>query len=204
MDVAHHRGALADRGRAALRRARSDVARREDAGNAGREDVLGVRGGSGEDEAVVIAGHGVAEPVCARARAEEEEQERERQALAALERDRVEVRDRSEIGELHGAHGRLDGVTLKDGTLLPVKFLFMFLGAVPCTDWLADTIARDTNGFVLTGDAAGQRSILYTSVRGVFAGGVVRSGSVKRCATAVGEGAMVVRFVHERMTGVPA
>jgi thioredoxin reductase (NADPH) len=121
-----------------------------------------------------------------------------------LARYGVEVRDRSEIGELHGAHGRLDGVTLKDGALLPVKFLFMFLGAVPCTDWLADTIARDANGFVLTGDAAGQRSILDTSVPGVFAVGDARSGSVKRCATAVGEGAMVVRFVHERMSGVPA
>jgi thioredoxin reductase (NADPH) len=121
-----------------------------------------------------------------------------------LARYGVEVRDRSEIGELHGAHGRLDGVTLKDGALLPVKFLFMFLGALPCTDWLADTIARDTNGFVLTGDAAGQRSILDTSVPGVFAVGDVRSGSVKRCATAVGEGAMVVRFVHDRMAGVPA
>jgi thioredoxin reductase (NADPH) len=80
----------------------------------------------------------------------------------------------------------------------------MFLGALPCTDWLADTIARDTNGFVLTGDAAGQRSILDTSVPGVFAVGDARSGSVKRCATAVGEGAMVVRFVHDRMAGVPA
>jgi thioredoxin reductase (NADPH) len=121
-----------------------------------------------------------------------------------LARYGVEVRDRSEIDELHGAYGRLDGVTLKDGALLPVRFLFMFLGALPCTDWLADTIARDPNGFVLTGDAAGQRSILDTSVAGVFAVGDVRSGSVKRCATAVGEGAMVVRFVHERMTGVPA
>ena len=100
--------------------------------------------------------------------------------------------------------GRLDGVTLKDGALLPVKFLFMFLGAQPCTDWLGDAIARDANGFVLTADAAGQRRILDTSVSGVFAVGDVRSGSVKRCATAVGEGAMVVRFVHERMTGVPA
>ncbi len=120
-----------------------------------------------------------------------------------LARYGVEVRDRSEIGELHGAHGRLDGVTLKDGALLPVRFLFMFLGALPCTDWLGDTIARDANGFVVTGDAAGRR-ILETSVAGVFAVGDVRSESVKRCATAVGEGAMVVRFVHERMTGVPA
>jgi thioredoxin reductase (NADPH) len=120
-----------------------------------------------------------------------------------LARYGVEVRDRSEIVELHGAQGRLDGVTLKDGAQLPVRFLFFFLGALPCTDWLGDTIARDANGFVLTGDAAGQRRILDTSVPGVFAVGDVRSGSVKRCATAVGEGAMVVRFVHERMTGVP-
>jgi hypothetical protein len=70
----------------------------------------------------------------------------------------------------------------------------------PC----GDPIARDANGFVLTGDAAGHRRILDTSVPGVFAVGDVRSGSVKRCATAVGEGAMVVHFVHERMTGVPA
>jgi len=124
--------------------------------------------------------------------------------IGDLARYGVEVRDRSEIGELHGAHGQLDGVTLKDGARLPVKFLFMFLGALPCTDWLGDPIARDANGFVLTGDAAGRPRILDTSVPGVFAVGDVRSGSVKRCATAVGEGAMVVRFVHERMTGVPA
>ena len=49
--------------------------------------------------------------------------------IAELDRYGVEVRDRSEIAELHGEHGRLDGVTLKDGTRLPVKFAFMFLGA---------------------------------------------------------------------------
>jgi thioredoxin reductase (NADPH) len=121
-----------------------------------------------------------------------------------LDRYGVEVRDRSEIGELHGEQGRLDGVTLKDGMPLPLHFLFVFFGALPCTDWLGDVVARDANGFVLTGDDAGARRLLETSVPAVFAVGDVRSGSVKRCATAVGEGAMVVRFVHERMTGVPA
>ncbi len=53
-------------------------------------------------------------------------------------------------------------------------------------------------------DEAGSENLLETSVPGVFAVGDVRSGSVKRCATAVGEGAMVVRFVHERLSGVPA
>ena len=124
--------------------------------------------------------------------------------IAELERYGVAVRDRSEIFELHGSGGRLEAVTLADGDRLPVGFLFLFLGASPCTDWLGDTVARDDHGFVLTGDAAGAEGLLETSVRGVYAVGDVRSGSVKRCATAVGEGAMVVRFVHERMSGVPA
>ena len=75
------------------------------------------------------------------------------------------------------------------------------------TRWMkaiGDTVARDEKGFVYTGTAAGADSLLETSVPGVFAVGDVRSGSIKRCATAVGEGAMVVRFVHEAMTGVPA
>jgi len=57
---------------------------------------------------------------------------------------------------------------------------------------------------VLTGADAGGGYLLETSVPGIYAAGDVRSGSVKRCATAVGEGAMVVRFVHERLSGVPA
>jgi thioredoxin reductase (NADPH) len=119
--------------------------------------------------------------------------------ISDLARFNVEVRDRTEISELHGENGHLDGVTLKDKTRLPMKFAFMFLGASPCTEWLGDTVARDANGFVLTGADAGRTDILETSVPGVFAAGDARSGSIKRCATAVGEGAMVVRFVHERL-----
>jgi thioredoxin reductase (NADPH) len=88
-----------------------------------------------------------------------------------------------------------------DGERIPLSYLFLFLGAVPCTDWLAGTLALDDDGFVVTGPQAGAEGILETSVPGVFAVGDVRSGSVKRCATAVGEGAMVVRFVHERFAG---
>jgi thioredoxin reductase (NADPH) len=120
--------------------------------------------------------------------------------IAELDRYGVEVRDHSEIAELHGEHGQLDGVTLKDGARLAVRSAFMFLGATPCTDWLDDTVARDEHGFLVTGGTG----LLEASVPGVFAVGDVRSGSVKRCATAVGEGAMVVRFVHERMPAVPA
>ena len=111
----------------------------------------------------------------------------------------VTVRDRSEIATLHGADGRLDAVTLTDGSRVELRFLFLFLGASPCTEWLDDTVARDEHGFVLTGAAAGADGLLETSVPGVFAAGDVRSGSVKRCATAVGEGAMVVAYVHEWM-----
>ena len=76
---------------------------------------------------------------------------------------------------------------------------FLFLGAAPCTDWLDDIVARDPDGFVLTGPEAGAEGLLETSVPGVYAAGDVRAGSIKRCATAVGEGAAVVRFVHERL-----
>jgi thioredoxin reductase (NADPH) len=108
------------------------------------------------------------------------------------------------VAELHGLDGELEAVTLTDGEQLPFSFLFLFLGAAPCTDWLGDAVARDDKGFVLTGADAGADGLLETSVPGVYAAGDVRSGSVKRCATAVGEGAMVVRFVHERLSGVPA
>jgi thioredoxin reductase (NADPH) len=119
-----------------------------------------------------------------------------------LNRYGVVVRDRSEVGSLHGQGGRLEAVTLTDGTRLPFSFLFLFLGAVPCTDWLGDVVARDADGFILTGADAGADGLLETSVPGVYAAGDVRAGSTKRCATAVGEGATVVRFVHEHLSPV--
>jgi thioredoxin reductase (NADPH) len=113
-----------------------------------------------------------------------------------LDRYGVAVRDRSEIAALHGTDGQLEAVTLKGGERVPFSFLFLFLGARPCTDWLEDAVERDEDGFVLTGPAAGADDLLGTSVAGIFAAGDVRSGSTKRCATAVGEGAMAVQFVH--------
>jgi thioredoxin reductase (NADPH) len=116
-----------------------------------------------------------------------------------LERYGVAVRGRSEITALHGADGKLEAVTLASGERLPFGFLFLFLGALPCTDWLGDTVGRDENGFVLTGAAAGADRLLETTVPGVFAAGDARSGSTKRCATAVGEGAMAVQLVHAQL-----
>ena len=122
-----------------------------------------------------------------------------------LERYGVAVRDRSEIAALHGEDGRLEAVTLTDGERLPFSFLFLFLGAAPCTEWLGESVLRDEHGFVLTGAAANAEYLLETSLPGVFAAGDIRSGSTKRCAAAVGEGAMAVQFVHaRRAAGSPA
>jgi thioredoxin reductase (NADPH) len=79
------------------------------------------------------------------------------------------------------------------------SFLFLFLGALPCTDWLDDVVGRDDDGFVLTGAATDADNLLETTVPGVFAAGDVRSGSTKRCATAVGEGAWAVQLVHAHL-----
>jgi thioredoxin reductase (NADPH) len=124
--------------------------------------------------------------------------------IREVEKAGVAIRDRSEIAELHGGDGRLAAVTLTDGTHLPFSFLFLFLGAKPCTGWLADAVARHADGFVLTGEAAGSEHLLQTSVPGIFAAGDVRSGSTKRCAAAVGEGSMAVQFVHEHLATQPA
>jgi thioredoxin reductase (NADPH) len=76
--------------------------------------------------------------------------------------------------------------------------VFLFIGADPNTDWLTGSgIALDAKGFVLTGkDAGGSSAALESSVRGVFAIGDVRSGSIKRVAASVGEGAQVVAAIH--------
>jgi hypothetical protein len=84
----------------------------------------------------------------------------------------------------------------------------VFIGAQPATGWLAGQLAEDTRGFLLTGtgippaqlDDTGQMPLfLETSRPGIFAVGDVRSGSVKRAATAIGEGSMAVRLVFERL-----
>ena len=95
---------------------------------------------------------------------------------------------------------------------LPVAAMFVFIGQAPRTDWLGDLVKRDEAGFVVTGAdlaPAGQRPpgwrplreplLLETNVPGIFCAGDVRSNSVKRIASAVGEGAMAVRFVHQHL-----
>jgi thioredoxin reductase (NADPH) len=116
-----------------------------------------------------------------------------------LDRYGVRVRGRSEIETLHGSDGDLEAVGLKDGERLTLSYLFLFLGAEPCTDWLAGEVETDRRGFIVTGEAAGVDGLLETSVPGIFAAGDVRSGSIKRCATAAGEGATAIQLVHQRL-----
>ena len=121
----------------------------------------------------------------------------------------VEVLTRTEVLALRGA-GELRGVTAMvrdDGPReLDARALFVFIGADPHTQWLRGVVALDRSGFILTGRQAPadalpvpQRLPFETTVPGIFAVGDVRSGSIKRVASAVGEGSMAVRLVHEHL-----
>src|SRR6267143_5934735 len=115
----------------------------------------------------------------------------------------VEVLTQTEVTELEGSEGRLTAISWRSrkswgSVSRPIRHLFLFIGAEPNTDWLAGSgVALDPKGFVLTGaDSAENCRPLETSLPGVFAIGDVRSGSIKRVAAAVGEGAQVVAALH--------
>jgi thioredoxin reductase (NADPH) len=121
----------------------------------------------------------------------------------------VRVMFETEVRELEG-DAALEAVVAerrREGRVrIPAKAMFVFIGAVPHSAWLDGLVELDPDGFVLTGPAIGVRdadgrhcSILETSTPGVLAAGDVRSGSIKRVASAVGEGAMAVRLVHEHL-----
>jgi thioredoxin reductase (NADPH) len=119
--------------------------------------------------------------------------------------DSIEVMTHTEVRELVGDDdGTLEALVVEDNTTgvrrtLDARALFVFIGAEPCTPWLGEEIALDRKGFVLTGPDAGSASLLETSRPGVLAVGDVRSGSIKRVASAVGEGSMSVRLIHEHL-----
>ena len=165
----------------------------------GAERVAVVGGGNSAGQAAVWLARGGALVTLLHRRADLHETMSD-YLVRELERYAVAVRDRSEIAELHGTDGQLEAVTLKSGERLRFSFLFLFLGALPCTEWLDDAIARDDRGFILTGADAGAGNLLGTSLPGVLAAGDVRSGSTKRCATAVGEGAWSVQLVHAHLS----
>ena len=126
----------------------------------------------------------------------------------------IAVRTIDDVVEAHG-ETNLTALTIADAATgqretVPATALFIFIGAQPHTDWLAGVVARDERGFILAGpdlprDERGRPRgwpldrdpfLLETSVPGVFVAGDVRADSVKRVASAVGEGAMAVTLVH--------
>ncbi|MEM7615269.1 MAG: FAD-dependent oxidoreductase, partial [Pseudomonadota bacterium] len=124
--------------------------------------------------------------------------------LQRLENDpRITLHNHSEVTELRGENA-LSAVTLthrETGAETPIqtRALFIMIGAVPFTDWLGDRVKLDAQGFIETGESAGGRSAFETSCPGIYAIGDVRSGSVKRVASAVGEGSVVVSSVHQHI-----
>jgi thioredoxin reductase (NADPH) len=128
-----------------------------------------------------------------------------------IERSSVEVLLNTEVRELDG-QDTLERVIVEhtvsgERRRLPAKALFVFIGADPHTRWLAGRVALDRHGFVRTGPTTAgavgdghsprQPMLLETSLAGVLAVGDVRSSSIKRVASAVGEGAMAVNVAHE-------
>ena len=122
----------------------------------------------------------------------------------------VSIESRSQVVELSGDE-HLRTVQISDGegrvVARSVGGLFIMIGADPCTGWLRDAVQLDDRGFVLTGEDCGPNAsvpfnVFQTSLPGVFAVGDVRSGSVKRVASAVGEGSVVVRAIHVRLASL--
>jgi thioredoxin reductase (NADPH) len=134
--------------------------------------------------------------------------------------ERIRVLPRSSVVEVMGDTS-LEEITISDVATgdvrtMPAYALFVFIGAVPHTGWVAEVVERDSQGFILTGPDLvrdGRRPkgwsfdrdpfLLETSVPGIFAVGDVRRRSVKRIASAVGEGSMAVQFAHQYLGRVP-
>ncbi len=128
--------------------------------------------------------------------------------------DNIDVRLATDVMEVHGLH-RLEELTIRDrlrGVVerVPARLLLVLIGALPQTEWLAKAVECDEQGFIVTGgdvtsDVDRRPLRLETSMPGVFAAGDVRHGSVKRVASAVGEGAIAVQLIHEYLSaGAPA
>lgn len=131
--------------------------------------------------------------------------------------DKIVVRYHATISRLHGEQ-KLEAIDLRlsdtgESEHVEVSAVFVFIGAAPHTQWLADAVQRDAQGYVLSGrDLEGgvrpagwgltrEPFWLESSMPGVFVAGDVRHRSVKRVASAVGEGSMAIQFVHQHLMG---
>jgi thioredoxin reductase (NADPH) len=173
------------------------------------DPVIVVGGGNSAGQATVFLSQ-YTEIVRLMVRSDDLGRDMSRYLVERIERiPNVEVLLHTEVRELVG-DGGLRAVIAEDTwsgvrRAVDARALFVFIGADPHTRWLGDQIALDDKGFVLTGRDAtpcaedGPPLSLETSRPGVFAVGDVRSGSIKRVASAVGEGSMAVRLVHEHL-----
>jgi thioredoxin reductase (NADPH) len=134
-------------------------------------------------------------------------------------RENIEVRLNSSVVEAEG-EDHLERIVIKNTVsgeteIVLTQALFILIGAAPHTDWLEGVVERDERGFILAGPDLSKRGerpkgwkldrdpyLLETSVPGVFVAGDVRHGSIKRCASAVGEGSIAVQFVHQYLREV--
>jgi thioredoxin reductase (NADPH) len=131
----------------------------------------------------------------------------------------IQLWTHASVAEVHGGtHLEEISVLCSDTNKVervPASSMFIFIGALPRTDWLGDLVERDDRGFILTGpdlmwDGAHPKGwtlerdpfLLETNVPGVFAVGDVRHGSVKRVASGVGEGSVAVQFIHQYLSKV--
>ena len=175
------------------------------------ESVMVVGGGNSAGQAAIfLASH--AQKVYIVIRRESLVSSMSRYLIDRIERtENITVLSYTEVVGLDGERS-LEEVTVQNNQTqeqqdLPIKALFTFIGAEPRTQWLQDVIELDDQGFILTGNALKQSGnweittrdplLLETSLPGVFAVGDVRSGSVKRVASAVGEGSIAVKFIFE-------
>ncbi|MCA9738949.1 MAG: FAD-dependent oxidoreductase [Gemmatimonadota bacterium] len=179
------------------------------------DDLAVVGGGNSAGQAAVYLS-GLARTVHLILRGDDLGKSMSRYLVDRIQRsENIRVRTQTEVRALHGDE-HLEAVDLEtpEGQeRLDLKAVFVFIGAEPHTDWLDGCVKLDRKGFVMTGPQIPRSTLrgaawsgirrspflLETSLPGVFAAGDVRSGSIKRVSSAVGEGAMAVTFIHQHL-----